>query len=137
MVFPLLMISLFWDNYEARRGIPLGRNIVNLKLLRQILSAHSSKLVAGLIFLVMGGVNILVGLTGTMIPVPGSAQVGVLQARLQETLVTAFSGVSLALPTLIGIIAFAFMIILLIGVHFWQGRNVRESARLVWVHNHA
>ncbi len=127
MVVPLLVLALFWDKYEGRTKNPFEGKIVNLKLLGRGFSAHSSKLVAGLIFLVMGAVNVVVGLTGTMIPAPGSAEVGVLQARLQESLLTTLSTVSLAPQTLIGLVAFASMILLLAAVRFWRGRNVQAS----------
>ncbi len=127
MVFPLFVIALVWDKYQASGENPLQGKIINLKLFGLELSVHSSKLIAGLIFLVMGGVNIVVGLTGTMIPAPGSSLMGAMQARLQKSLLTIFSSLSLGPATLIGIIALASVILVI--THFWQGRSLRKSWR--------
>jgi cytochrome c-type biogenesis protein len=124
MVFPLFVIAVAWDKYQARDENPFHGKIVNLKLFGREFSAHSSKLVAGIMFLVMGVVNIGVGLSGTMIPAPGSSLVGAMQARLQKTLLTTFSTPSLELRSLIGIVAIALVVLVI--VHFWQGRSVRE-----------
>jgi cytochrome c-type biogenesis protein len=105
MVFPLFIIALLWDKYQAKRGNPLEGKVVGLTFFGREFSAHSSKLVAGLIFLVMGVVNVLVGLTGTMIPAPGSSIIGEMQARLQRNLLTTFSAMSPDPVTLIEAIA--------------------------------
>ena len=126
MVFPLFVIALAWDRYQARRENPLQGKVVDLKLFRREFSAHSSKLIAGLMFLVMGVVNIGVGLTGTMIPAPGSSLIGDMQAQLQKTLLTNFSTLSLESTTLIGILALTFMVFLVILVRSLQSRSVQE-----------
>ena len=125
MVFPLFVIALAWDKYQAREENPLEGKVVNLKLFGREFSAHSSKLIAGLMFLVMGAINIVVGLSGTMIPAPGSSLIGAMQARLQETLLTSFSTLSVEPTILIGIIVVALMVSLVITVR-WRGRSVRE-----------
>lgn len=124
MVFPLFVIAVAWDKYQTRGESPLHGKIINLKLFGREFSAYSSKLIAGMLFLVMGVVNIGVGLTGTMIPAPGVSLVGAMQARLQKTLLTTFSTLSLEPGSLIGIIAFA--LVALVIVHFWRGRSVHE-----------
>jgi hypothetical protein len=43
-------------------------------------SIHSSKLIAGAMFIVMGTVTVALGVTGTMIAMPRTAVVGVLRA---------------------------------------------------------
>ncbi|MGA3406712.1 MAG: cytochrome c biogenesis protein CcdA [Candidatus Bathyarchaeia archaeon] len=126
MVFPLFVIALAWDRYQARRENPLQGKVVDLKLFGREFSAHSSKLIAGLMFLVMGVVNIGVGLTGTMIPAPGSSLIGDMQAQLQKTLLTNFSTLSLESTTLIGILALTFMVFLMILVRSLQSRSVQE-----------
>ena len=126
MVFPLFVIALAWDKYQARRENPLQGKVVDLKLFGREFSAHSSKLIAGLMFLVMGVVNIGVGLTGTMIPAPGSSLIGDMQAQLQKTLLTSFSALSLEPTTLIGILALTFMVFLVILVRSLQSRSVQE-----------
>lgn len=124
MVFPLFVIALAWDNYQATGENPLQGKVVGLKLFGREFSTHSSKAIAGLMFLVMGVVNIGVGLTGTMIPAPGASLIGAVQARLQKTLLTSFSSLSLEPATLLGIIAVVFTIFLAIAVRFRrQGNN--------------
>jgi cytochrome c biogenesis protein CcdA len=126
MVFPLFVIALASDRYQARRENPLQGKVVDLKLFGREFSAHSSKLIAGLMFLVMGVVNIGVGLTGTMIPAPGSSLIGDMQAQLQKTLLTTVSTLSLESTTLIGILALTFMVFLMILVRSLQSRSVQE-----------
>lgn len=124
MVFPLFAMALVWGKYQASRENPLQGKVVNLKLFGREISAHSSKLIAGLMFLVMGVVNVIVGLTGTMIPAPGASLIGLMQSRLQKTLLTTFSTLSLGSTTLMVIVALAFMVILVITVGFWRGKKV-------------
>jgi cytochrome c biogenesis protein CcdA len=119
-VFPLLVIALVWDKYQATGANPLKGKLVTLKLFGREFSAHSSKMIAGLMFLAMGVINIGVVLTGTMIPAPGSAIVGVMQARLQKMLLATFSTLSVQPTILIGIIAVISLLIVI--VHFWQRR---------------
>jgi cytochrome c biogenesis protein CcdA len=111
MVFPLFVIALGWIKYREGDKAPLQGRLMNLKIFGREFSAHSSKLVAGLIFLVMGVVNILVGLTGTMIPAPGSVIVGAMQAHLQKSLLTTFSSLTLEPASLIGIIVIVAVIL--------------------------
>jgi hypothetical protein len=129
MVFPLFVIALVWEKYQGKKVKSLEGKVVSLKLFGREFSAHTSKLVAGLMFLVMGVVNIVLGLTGTMIPAPGSILIEKMQGQLQRTLLTTFSTLSLAPVTLIGIIALALLIVLVITLHFWRGRSGRESER--------
>jgi len=95
MVFPLFVIALVWAKYEAADANPLEGKLVNLKLFGREYSSHSSKLIAGLMFLVMGVVNVYVGLSGRMIPAPGSSLIGAMQANFQKVLLTTFSAVTL------------------------------------------
>ena len=134
MVFPLFVIALAWDKYQTRDENPLQGRVVDLKLFGRDFSAHSSKLIAGLIFLVMGVVNIGVGLTGTMIPAPGSTLVGDMQAQLQRTLLAAFSTLSTAPVTLIGIIALVALVLLVIMVCI---RNIQQSGKQTVERYHA
>lgn len=91
MVFPLFLIALVWDKYAASGENPLRGRVLNLKLLGREFSIHSSKLIAGTMFVVMGIVTVILGLTGTMIPTPGAAWIGVMQAQLGYWLVKFFS----------------------------------------------
>ncbi len=126
MVFPLFVIALLWGKYRAGEERPFKGRVVNVRILGHEFSAHSSKLIAGLMFLVVGPVNILVGLTGTMIPAPGASAVGVMQARLQQGLLATFSSVSLEPTTIVGIIALVSVVFFVVTVHFWRGRSIRD-----------
>jgi cytochrome c-type biogenesis protein len=127
MVFPLFVIALVWDKYQARGTNPLQGKMVNLRFFGRDFSAHSSKLIAGLMFLVMGVVNIGVGFTGTMIPAPGAGTIGGLQAQFQKALIASFSSLSLAPATLIGMTALVFIILLMIAHRSWRGRSVHST----------
>ena len=116
MVFPLFVIAVAWEKYQARGENPFQGRVVSLTVLGHEFSAHSTKLIAGVMFLVMGVVNILVGLTDTMIPAPDSAVVGLMQAQLQRSLLIAFSSTSFKPELLTASIALLSMIVLLIGL---------------------
>lgn len=129
MVFPLFVIALVWGKYQSSEGNPLHGTVINLKFFGRKFSAHSSKLIAGVIFLAMGVVNIAVGLSGTMIPAPGSAMVGALQAQFQKSLFTSFSTVSLGSSVLIGMAALASVILVL--AYFRHTRGLREASQMI------
>lgn len=127
MVFPLFLIALIWEKYHGTNF--LQGKIVNLKLFGQeIHSVQSSKLIAGLMFLVMGPINIILGLTNTMIPAPGSYLVGAMQAELQKALLTTFSALSIEYSTLFGILALAFMVLLVGIIRHRHKRDIRDTA---------
>lgn len=129
MVFPLFVIALAWDKYQAGEGNPLQGKVLNLKILGREFSAHSSKLIAGLMFLVMGVVNVLVGLTGTMIPAPGASLVSVIQAQLQQSLLATFSTTSLESATGVAIIALVSIVVLVVAARFPRGRETQVFSR--------
>jgi cytochrome c biogenesis protein CcdA len=114
MVFPLFVIALGWTNYRDGDKAPLPGRLVNLKIFGREFSAHSSKLIAGLTFLIMGVVNVLVGLTGTMIPAPGSVIVGAMQVQLQRVLLTTFSTLALEPTTFMGIAAVCIILLVVL-----------------------
>lgn len=91
MVFPLLAVALVWDKYAASGENPLRGRMLHLSYFGREFSVHSSKLIAGTMFVLMGAVTIGLGLTGTMIPTPGSAFVGIMQAQLESVVVRFFS----------------------------------------------
>ena len=93
MVFPLLVIALIWDKYALRGENILRGRMVHMNYFGREFSIHSSKLIAGTMFLIMGLVTVALGLAGRMIPMPGSALVGVMQAQFARTLVESFAGV--------------------------------------------
>jgi cytochrome c-type biogenesis protein len=125
MVFPLFVIALLWEKYRAMEANRLEGKIINIRLFGREFSSHTSKLIAGLMFMVMGAVNVIVGLTGTMIPAPGSSLIGAMQARLQKGLLTTFAAVSLAPATVIAAIALLLVLAAII-IRLRQGRSVRE-----------
>jgi cytochrome c biogenesis protein CcdA len=91
MVSPLFFVALAWEKYAASGENPLRGRMIQLKYFGREFSIHSSKLIAGTMFIVMGIVTVVLGLTETMIPTPGSALIGVMQAQLAEVLVRFFS----------------------------------------------
>ncbi len=91
MVFPLLMIAMFWDKYATSGTNPFRGRIVYLSVMKHEFGVHSSKLIAGLMFISMGIVTVGLGVTGTMIPMPGTALVAVLEAGVQASIVGFFS----------------------------------------------
>ena len=95
MVFPLFIVAVVWDSYAIKGENPLRGRILNLKYFGHEFSIHSSKLIAGTMFELMGVVTVVLGLTGTMIQTPGAALIGMMQAWLTNYLVTLFSNSSL------------------------------------------
>lgn len=91
MVSPLLLVASVWDKYKMTGENPLRGRMLNLRYFGREFSIHSSKLIAGIMFAVMGAVTIGLGLTGTMISPPGSALTGVIQAQLENVLTSFFS----------------------------------------------
>lgn len=94
MVSPLFLVAIAWDKYAARGENPLRGRMVQLRIFGRESSIHSSKLIAGSMFMVMGAVTVILGLTGTMFPTPGSALFAVVQAQLAAGLVQFLSGAS-------------------------------------------
>lgn len=91
MVFPLFIVALVWDKYAASGENPLRGRVLNFGIFGREVSIHSSKLIAGVLFVAMGVVTIALGLTGTMIPTPGSALIGIMRSQLEEILVGFFA----------------------------------------------
>lgn len=95
MVFPLFIVAAVWDSYAIRGENPLRGRILNLKYFGREFSIHSSKLIAGAMFVLMGIITVVLGITGTMIQTPGAALIGMMQARLTNYLLSVFSNSSL------------------------------------------
>jgi cytochrome c-type biogenesis protein len=93
MVFPLLVVALIWDKYALQGENPLRGRMLHIGCLGREFSIHSSKLIAGTMFVTMGLVTIVLGLTDRMIPTPGSALIGVMQSQLARMLVRFFANV--------------------------------------------
>jgi cytochrome c biogenesis protein CcdA len=107
MVSPLFFIALAWGKYAAGNGNPLSGRMIHGGYFGRKFSIHSSKLIAGFMFIIMGVVTVILGITGTMIPTPGTALIGVMQAQLAAALVKLFSdaGTSEIAALLIGAMA--------------------------------
>ena len=86
------------------RGPILGREI----------EMHSSNLIAGLMFVVMGSVTVLLGLTNTMIPTPGSEFLGIYQTYLEEVITNALSSAVVILGLSVGFIAGMAVVVALV-----------------------
>ncbi len=69
------MIALVWDRYAASGKKPLRGRVLYLNYFGPEVSVHSSKFIAGVMFIVMGGVTVGLGVTSTMIAMPGTALV--------------------------------------------------------------
>ncbi|MGD0424402.1 MAG: cytochrome c biogenesis CcdA family protein [Candidatus Bathyarchaeia archaeon] len=116
MVFPLFVIALLWEKYEAVDVNPLEGKLITLKLFGREYSSHSSKLIAGVMFLMMGVVNIYVGWSGNMIPAPGASLIGDMQARLQTALLTTFTTLSIEPAILaVAIALLSFLVVTRLG----------------------
>jgi cytochrome c-type biogenesis protein len=91
MVFPLFLVAVLWDRHVMSDTNPLRGRVLRFRYFGRKASFHSSKLIAGVTFIAMGAVTVVLGVTGTMISTPGSASVGVVQAKLADALVGFFS----------------------------------------------
>lgn len=79
MVFPLFVAALLMDKSNAVQRFLQGR-MVNTGMG----TIHSSKLLAGAIFLSMGVVTIVLGLLNRMLPTPGSDFFNIYEAVIQN-----------------------------------------------------
>lgn len=89
MVFPLFVISVFWDRRAGRVPGVLHGRMVNFRVLRWEVDIHSSKLVAGTLFILMGVVTVGLGLVDRMLLVPGSSLFGIYETALERALLAA------------------------------------------------
>jgi cytochrome c biogenesis protein CcdA len=100
MVFPLFIVAIVWDRYTVKGENPFRGRVLHLGYFGREFSIHSSKLIAGTMFVLMGIVTVVLGLTGTMIQTPGAALVGVMQSQLTKYVVRLFSNGSLEFAVL-------------------------------------
>ena len=91
MIFPLLLVAIAWD----RRSVPgprvLQGRMISLRAIGIDAEIHSSKLVAGVLFISMGVFTIVLGVLDRMLLNPLSDAFAVYQATLETTLVQLFS----------------------------------------------
>lgn len=91
MVFPLLVAATLWDRRERRGAVLFRGRLLSFHLGRAEWEVHSSKLIAGGLFIGMGVVTVLLGTLDRMIAVPGSQLLGIYQVALERALTAALS----------------------------------------------
>ncbi|MEK7180982.1 MAG: cytochrome c biogenesis CcdA family protein [Patescibacteria group bacterium] len=64
MVFPLFIAAYFYDRFKLEKSKLIQGKILELKIFGKNLMVHSTNLIAGVIFLVMGTVLVYLGKTG-------------------------------------------------------------------------
>jgi cytochrome c-type biogenesis protein len=94
MVFPLLAVAVVWDRYALNGENPLRGRMIHINYFGREFSVHSSKFIAGMMFVFMGAVTIILGVTETMIPTPGSAWIGIMQSQFERTVIRYFLNAS-------------------------------------------
>ena len=109
MVFPLLVVAIAWD----RKAVPTPRflrgRLVGLRLFGFETEIHSSKLIAGGLFVAMGIVTIVLGVADRMLLNPGSEFFGIYQAALERNLSEVLSDPNLA--PLTGVVAAGLLVL--------------------------
>jgi cytochrome c biogenesis protein CcdA len=127
MVFPLFAIAVAWDRYVPNGENPLKGRLLHFNTFGREVTIHSSKLISGLMFVLMGIVTVALGLLGRMIPAPGAAQIGVMQAQLAYVLTAYF--VNSSGLELVGVIGVA---LILTSVYALKNhiRKLLEPARI-------
>ncbi len=96
MVFPLFLVATAWERKSDREPSLLRGRLVHLRLFGFETDLHSSKLIAGGLFIGMGAFTIGLGVVDRMLLTPGSDLFGIYQASLERALVTVFSDPVLA-----------------------------------------
>ncbi len=86
MVFPLFVAAVLMDRTGAVQRFLQGRMVG-----KGSGAIHSSKLLAGAIFISMGVVTVVLGLTNTMLPTPGSDLFNIYEAVIQNAVEAAVS----------------------------------------------
>ncbi|MGO9644291.1 MAG: cytochrome c biogenesis CcdA family protein [Candidatus Bathyarchaeia archaeon] len=117
MVFPLLLVALVWDKYAIKGESPLRGRMLHFNYLGSEYAIHSSKLIPGIMFTVMGVVTVLLGLSGRMIQTPGSALIGLMQAQLTNAIVNLLSNSTFELMTSVIFGAVVILSVVLIVKH--------------------
>lgn len=124
MVFPLLTLSVLWDRGAARGPGFLRGRMLSFRLLGRDVDIHSSKLVAGTLFILMGIVTVALGVVDRMLLVPGSALFGIYQTTLEQGLLSAFGDVRID----VGLAAFLLATAATFIVWQTRRRGVRRRA---------
>lgn len=91
MVFPLIMIAMVWDKSKVSKiNKILSGKTIHFSLFRKDIEIHSSRLISGLMFVVMGTVTVFLGFTNTMLPSFGSDIFNIYQGALEKAITNAF-----------------------------------------------
>ena len=91
MVFPLLVAATLWDRRGQRLGLALRGRLLLIRLGSKEWTIHSSKFIAGVLFVAMGVATVALGVLDRMLPIPGSQLIGIYQTQLEQGLTQAFS----------------------------------------------
>ena len=123
MVFPLFVVAMAWDRKLLHMPQALQSRLINFRFLGMDLSIHSSKLIAGSLFVAMGVFTVTLGLLDRMIVVPGSSLFGIYQTGLENSLLALFSN-----PT--GWAAVIAVVVLMVLGAYWIRRSADHHPRI-------
>ena len=126
MVLPLLMVALFFDKSESRASKLLQGRLLHFRLFGTEIVMHSSRLVAGIMFVVTGALTAVLGFTNTMPFVPGSQLISIYEADLNQALTNAFSTQSGEVVLSLGIIAILGLAIVVVTTRKRRSRKESE-----------
>ena len=124
MVFPLFMLALAGDRLGFAKSRWIRGSAVNLTILGRRMTVHSTNLIGGLLFIVMGIVVLVLAATGNeFVSVPGLSDLGLTLRRFGDSVLAVLGGVP-------GIVVFA--VLAAIAVFLWRqstraGSDVREE----------
>lgn len=115
MIFPLLMTAVAWDRKASRAGKFLQGRMVHIKFFTMEVDMHSSKLIAGFMFVVMGALTAILGFTNTMLAMPGSELIGIYQTAFEQAIVNAISTQEFATIVSLSLLLILVVYIALLG----------------------
>lgn len=134
MVFPLLITAVVWDrkaspksNGNATTTTFLQGRMVHVKLLTREFDIHSSNLIAGVMFVGMGAVTVVLGFTNTMLSVPGSEIFNIYEATLEQAISNALSSLEAVATIFLGVVV--LLVAVLVTV-FLRKSRVQNKERL-------
>ncbi len=112
MVFPLLLLALAGDRFAVRRSRIVRGKMVNVAIAGRTFAVHSTNLIAGVLFILMGTFVLGLAATGNeFLTVPGLNELGLELRQLSDSLLVAVGGV----PGILVFIALAALAAL-----FWR-----------------
>lgn len=125
MVFPLLVLALVGDRKGSIVSKFLQGRIIHIKLRNdRKFEIHSSKLIAGLMFIVMGTITIILGVTNTMLSTPGSDILGVYQTTIEQDITNA-----LLSPYIIAALTASVLLVLAALVYLFVKRKKNQKSQ--------